>query len=36
MFVTAYELYFLAVLDKHGIQVIEGFEHDSFSQEWAK
>jgi len=28
--------YFLACMDKHGIQVMEGFEHDSFSQEWAK
>jgi len=27
--------YFLACMDKHGIQVIEGFEQDSFSQEWA-
>ena len=36
MFVTAYELYFLAILDKHGIQVIEGYEHDSFSRGWAK
>jgi hypothetical protein len=35
MFVTAYELYFLAMLDKHGIQVMEGFSHDSFDMGWA-
>lgn len=28
--------YFLACMDKHGIQVIEGFEHDSDDRGWAK
>lgn len=31
-----FQVYFLACMDKHGIQVIEGFDHDSFSRDWAK
>jgi hypothetical protein len=30
-----FPIYFLAVLDKHGIQVIEGFAHDSDDRGWA-
>lgn len=28
--------YILAKLDKHGIKVIKGFEHDDNCKEWAK
>lgn len=31
-----FTMYFIACMDKHGIQVIEGFEHDSFDTGWAK
>lgn len=31
-----FQIYFLACMDKHEIQVMEGFEHDSFSTDWAK
>lgn len=31
-----FTLYFLACMDKHGIQVIDGFEHDSFDIGWAR
>jgi hypothetical protein len=31
-----FPLYFLAALDKHGIQIVEGFARDSFSTDWAK
>jgi len=30
-----FPVYFLAVLDKHGIQITEGFAHDSFDRSWA-
>lgn len=28
--------YFLMVMDRHGIKITEGFEHDSYCTEWAK
>jgi hypothetical protein len=28
--------YFLMVMDRHGIQVVPGYEHDSFDKGWAK
>lgn len=31
-----FPLYFLACMDKHGIQVIEGFSHDDNDRGWAK
>jgi hypothetical protein len=29
-------IYFLSRMDKYGIKIINGSEHDSYSREWAK
>lgn len=31
-----FPLYFLATMDKHGIVVVEGYEVDEVSWDWAK
>lgn len=30
-----FHLYFLATMDKHGIVVVEGYEVDEISRDWA-
>jgi len=29
-------IYFLSRMDKYGIKIIDGFEHDSFDTGWAR